>query len=56
MANYMPHNTRSAAVLKRLGFVIEGQASDYVRINGQWRDHVLTSLVNRAWRPAAKGV
>lgn len=46
MANYMPHNTRSAAVLQRLGFIVEGAAKNYLYINGQWRDHVLTSLTN----------
>lgn len=46
MANYMPHNERSAKVLKRLGFVVEGSAKNYLFINGQWRDHVLTSLTN----------
>ncbi|GAC1390164.1 MAG: GNAT family N-acetyltransferase [Vulcanimicrobiaceae bacterium] len=46
MANYMPHNTRSAAVLKRLGFQVEGTASKYLYINGAWRDHVLTALTN----------
>ena len=45
-ANYMPHNQRSAAVLRRLGFTIEGTARNYLFIGGQWRDHVLTSLVN----------
>jgi ribosomal-protein-alanine N-acetyltransferase len=30
MANYMPNNTRSAAVLGRLGFTIEGTASAYL--------------------------
>ena len=49
MAGYMPHNARSARVLERLGFRIEGQAQDYLLINGEWRDHVLTSLVNPAW-------
>lgn len=47
-ANYMPHNQRSAAVLRRLGFRIEGTAKDYLFIGGRWRDHVLTSLVNPA--------
>lgn len=46
MANYMPHNERSAKVLQRLGFTIEGQAKNYLFINGKWRDHVLTSLTN----------
>ncbi|WP_242026637.1 GNAT family N-acetyltransferase [Phormidium tenue] len=50
MANYMPHNHRSANVLKRLGFQIEGIARDYLFIDGQWQDHVMTSLVNPNWR------
>lgn len=45
-ANYMPHNQRSAAVLRRLGFTIEGTARKYLFIGGEWRDHVLTSLIN----------
>ncbi|MGC9421472.1 ribosomal protein S5-alanine N-acetyltransferase [Vibrio sp.] len=49
MAAYMPHNVRSAAVLERLGFVREGVAKDYLLIDGQWQDHVLTSLVNTHW-------
>ena len=54
MANYMPHNQRSAALLRRLGFTIEGVARDYLYIAGDWRDHVLTSLVNpRATPPQA---
>lgn len=46
MATYMPRNERSAAVLKRLGFVIEGTAKDYLFIAGRWEDSVLTSLTN----------
>lgn len=53
MANYMPHNHRSANVLKRLGFQIEGIARDYLFINGQWQDHVMTSLVNPTWQISA---
>lgn len=44
MANYMPHNVRSGRLLRRLGFVVEGYARDYLRIAGRWEDHVLTSL------------
>ncbi|MBD2387268.1 GNAT family N-acetyltransferase [Cylindrospermum sp. FACHB-282] len=51
MANYMPHNRRSGNVLKRLGFVVEGYARDYLMINGKWEDHVLTSLTNPHWQP-----
>jgi [ribosomal protein S5]-alanine N-acetyltransferase len=50
-ANYMPHNTRSAAVLKRLGFVVDGHARDYLMIDGRWQDHILTSLINPDWTP-----
>ncbi|MFG0885756.1 ribosomal protein S5-alanine N-acetyltransferase [Vibrio sp. CJQ_6] len=50
MASYMPHNTRSEAVLQRLGFVIEGHAKDYLLIDGQWQDHNLTALVNPNWK------
>ena len=45
MANYMPRNQRSGALLARLGFEKEGYARDYLKINGRWEDHVLTALV-----------
>ena len=51
MANFMPHNIRSNAVLRRLGFTVEGYARDYLYVGGAWRDHVLTSLSNPRWRP-----
>ncbi|MGB7922308.1 MAG: GNAT family N-acetyltransferase [Pyrinomonadaceae bacterium] len=46
MANYVPVNERSGRLLRRLGFVVEGYARDYLFIAGEWRDHVLTSLTN----------
>ena len=49
MASYMPHNQRSGHLLKRLGFSVEGYARDYLMINGQWQDHILTSLLNPNW-------
>jgi [ribosomal protein S5]-alanine N-acetyltransferase len=48
-ANYMPHNTRSGRLLRRLGFVVDGYARDYMLIDGKWEDHVLTSLTNPDW-------
>lgn len=48
MAAYMPHNERSARLLKSLGFVTEGFAKDYLLLDGAWRDHVLTSRINPA--------
>jgi len=50
MANYMPDNLRSEKLLHRLGFQKEGFAKDYLLINNQWEDHVLTSLTNPNWR------
>lgn len=43
-ANYLPENHRSARLLQRLGFRVEGLAHDYLFINGAWRDHVLSAL------------
>ena len=48
-ANVRPENTRSLALLERLGFEREGLAREYLFIDGAWRDHVLTALRNPAW-------
>ena len=45
MANYLPDNGRSARLLQRLGFEIEGYAREYLFIDDAWRDHVLAALV-----------
>jgi ribosomal-protein-alanine N-acetyltransferase len=45
-ANYMPHNLKSKMLLRRLGFVVEGYARDFVEIDGKFEDHVLSSLLN----------
>ncbi|HYO53929.1 GNAT family N-acetyltransferase [Archangium sp.] len=50
-ANHLPENHRSAAVLRRVGFTVEGLARELVLIEGRWRDHVLTALL--APRPPA---
>lgn len=50
MANFVPWNRRSGGLLRRLGFVVEGYARDYLFLDGEWQDHVLTSLTNHAWR------
>ena len=46
MANYIPSNSRSEKLLSRLGFEKEGLAKSYLKINGSWQDHVLTSKIN----------
>ncbi|HEX9937246.1 MAG TPA: GNAT family N-acetyltransferase [Longimicrobium sp.] len=50
-ANYVPWNRRSGALLRRLGFTVEGYARDYLYLDGAWQDHILTSLTNPHWRP-----
>ncbi len=40
-----PQNTPSIRVLERNGFVREGYARGYLRIDGQWRDHLLFGIV-----------
>jgi ribosomal-protein-alanine N-acetyltransferase len=52
MANYRPENHRSARLLERLGFQLEGLAKDYLFIDGAWRDHVLTALANPDFDPS----
>ncbi|MFT2111914.1 GNAT family N-acetyltransferase [Marinomonas sp. 2405UD68-3] len=47
MANYMPRNEKSAAVLESLKFEREGVARNYLKIAGVWEDHIMTALVLR---------
>ncbi|ABO22120.1 ribosomal protein S5-alanine N-acetyltransferase [Shewanella loihica] len=46
MANYMPNNEKSARLLASLGFEREGYAKSYLKIAGEWQDHVLTAKLN----------
>lgn len=50
-ANYRPENVRSGRLLARLGFHTDGFAPGYLFIDGDWRDHIQTSLINDAFRP-----
>jgi ribosomal-protein-alanine N-acetyltransferase len=47
-AFYAAHNRRSANVLRRAGFVIEGRARKHLAIDGEWHDSILTAKVNDA--------
>ena len=49
MANYQPHNERSARLLASLGFEVEGRAPAYLYLDGRWCDHVLTARVATDW-------
>jgi ribosomal-protein-alanine N-acetyltransferase len=41
----IPENTASRKVVTAVGFQEEGLARQYLKINGQWRDHVLYGLL-----------
>ena len=41
-----PDNIASRRVLEKCGFTQEGVARAYLKINGQWRDHLLFGIVN----------
>lgn len=42
----LPQNAPSRKLLRRAGFVEEGEAKAYLKINGVWADHVLFGLVS----------
>lgn len=43
-----PDNMASRRVLEKAGFTQEGMARAYLKINGDWRDHLLFGIVNAA--------
>jgi ribosomal-protein-alanine N-acetyltransferase len=47
-ANVMPRNAASRRLLGRLGFVEEGTARKYLKIAGNWEDHIHYVLFNEA--------
>ena len=49
----LPENRASQVVLERNGFERIGFAPRFLRIAGQWRDHVLYQRVNDGWTPPA---
>lgn len=48
-ANIIPRNTRSIALVERLGFRYEGLAKELVRINGVWQDHKRYAMLAEDW-------
>lgn len=50
----IPGNARSVRVLEKAGFKREGVLRSYLRINGNWEDHVLYALIEDDFRARAK--
>ncbi|WP_062463128.1 GNAT family N-acetyltransferase [Demequina soli] len=48
-AETLPHNLRSQGVLERNGFERYGYAPRYLRIAGEWQDHVMFQVLHDAW-------
>ena len=48
-ANIQPGNTASIKLIKRLGFANEGFSRQYLKINGEWRDHERWALTVDNW-------
>jgi len=49
-ANIQPDNARSIALVKGLGFRLEGFSPRYLKIGGRWRDHERWALLSDNWR------
>lgn len=47
----LPHNTASRTLLEKIGFSEEGFARKYLRINGEWQDHVVYAMLSTDPRP-----
>jgi ribosomal-protein-alanine N-acetyltransferase len=51
----IPDNHRSIRVLEKAGFSREGLLRSYLKINGNWRDHLLYALIAGDGKSASKG-
>jgi ribosomal-protein-alanine N-acetyltransferase len=48
-ANIQPDNQPSKALVKALGFRLEGFSPRYLKINGRWRDHERWAILSEDW-------
>ena len=49
-ANIQRSNTRSIALVEKLGFNREGTARGFLKIGNRWRDHERWALLKEDWR------
>lgn len=48
-ASCLPTNVASQGLLEKVGFLQEGYARAYLRIEGEWRDHLLYAITREDW-------
>jgi [ribosomal protein S5]-alanine N-acetyltransferase len=48
-ANIQPENVASIALVKKLGFRLEGYSPRYLKISGHWRDHERWAILREEW-------
>lgn len=49
-AAYLPGNSRSARLLERVQFQVEGLARAYLYVDGAWRDHLIAARIHHELR------